>query len=169
MEIDFHGHRRPSRDGRLSSPGSNRQVLHRLDGLFVQSHAQTSSPREFWWGARRCQPRSTQSASALILCLASFFRKLGIRRDRSAAGSHSPFPGGKRRRPCPRPRPVLRLRPFPEPTPPPSPEPIPLPPPVPFDGMTAVDFGSPRFGMLFIGYLDIGRHHHRGLNRQLRI
>src|SRR5258708_36439619 len=47
-------------------------------------------------------------------------------------------------------------RPSPGPTPPPEPEPMPLSEPVPFDGITAPDFGSPMFGMLFMAILISG-------------
>src|SRR5271156_3618152 len=56
----------------------------------------------------------------------------------------------------PPPNPGPTPAPVPEPTPPPEPEPMPLPDPVPFDGIIADDFGSPRFGILFIATLISG-------------
>src|SRR5580704_8384125 len=65
-------------------------------------------------------------------------------------GSETPLPTRKTPPPIPASSPGPTPRPLPEPTPPPDPDPMPLPDPVPFDGITALDFGSPRFGILFM-------------------
>src|ERR1700731_1039863 len=56
----------------------------------------------------------------------------------------------------PPPEPGPTPAPVPGPTPVPLPEPMPAQHPVPFEGMTAEDFGSPRFGILFIATLISG-------------
>src|ERR1700680_5190844 len=71
-------------------------------------------------------------------------------------GGEPPPPTWKIPPPVPPPSPGPNPGPLPDPTPPPPPEPIPPPTPVPFDGRTAPDIGSPRFGMLFMANLTCG-------------
>ncbi len=97
-----------------------------------------------------------QNASALVLRFARFFGKLRVGIDKSTRGGVTPMPGRKTPPPMPPPLAGAYATAVAGPTPPPEPEPMPLPDPVPFDGITAVDFGSPRFGMLFMATLISG-------------
>src|ERR1700688_378104 len=71
-------------------------------------------------------------------------------------GAEIPRPTRKTPPPMPPPEPGPTPAPDPGPTPVPLPEPIPPQQPVPLEGMIADDFGSPRFGMLFIATLISG-------------
>src|SRR5580658_10907991 len=63
-------------------------------------------------------------------------------------GGVTPLPIRNVLLPVPASSPGPTPRPCPGPTPPSEPEPIPPSAPGPFDGITAEDFGSPRFGRL---------------------
>src|SRR5229473_433685 len=71
-------------------------------------------------------------------------------------GGETPPPTWKIPPPVPPPSPGPNPGPLPDPTPPPEPDPMPEPDPVPFEGNTAPDMGSPRFGMLFVASLTCG-------------